>query len=153
MREKIKRPVTVWLTQMLLVILLLLDIFLIVNALFYAFTEERTAWGFRQVLVLIIELATLAMLITAFWGLATKRMYGRWLSLIMLIFWWAIMLLSQLYPSPGPIKPYEYDNRVERISGSVTQVAVHGFFLILIFRLATARKVSDFFCNERKQVE
>lgn len=153
MREKIKRPMTIWLTQMLLVIFLLLDTFLIVNALIYAFTAEGTAWGVRQILFLFVELATLVILIKAFWGLARKKTYGRWLSLVILIFFWAIMLLSQLYPSPGPIKPYEYDNRVERLSGSATQVVIHGFFLILIFRLATARKVSDFFRSEQKQVD
>lgn len=146
MKEGAKRPATVWLTQVMLVIFLLLDIFIIVNGLVYASAAGQSImWSFRQILWLIALFSVAVMLVAAFWGLVKRKAYGRWLSLALLTFLWAIMLLSQLYPSPGPIKRYEYDNGTQRVAGGVTQVVIHALILTLLFRLAFARRVSEFF--------
>jgi hypothetical protein len=149
--NNLKRPPTVWLTQSLLVLfaLLFLSVFLLnlVNLL------RSPAGNFSIIATIIgysIMIGMVLLLVSAFFGLAKRRMYGKWLGLLSLILIWALLLFIQWRAPSGPYKRFEYDNPTQVASAAIFQLLLHGLFLTLILRLSFAKKVKEFF---RKKVE
>ena len=147
-----KRPPAVWLTQTLL--------------LFYA-----VLWAFR----ILVSLATLVsvgsvsitraeigraigsgfvlVFLTAFWGLAQRKMYGKWLGVLSLSILWGLSLYVYFYPyiwpnagpSTGLFMHYEYNSPEEEGAAMIAEVLISAMYLTLILRLALAKEVNDFF--------
>ena len=147
--NNIKRPPVVWLTQSLLVLfaLLFLSVFLLnlVNLL-------RNRGGDFSVIATIIGYSVMVgmvlLLVSAFFGLAKRKMYGKWLGLLSLILIWALLLFMQWRPPSGPYKRFEYDNPAQVAGAAISQILLHGLFLTLILRLSFAKKVKQFFQKE-----
>jgi apolipoprotein N-acyltransferase len=153
MNTKIKRPPAVWLTQSLLIIFAMLWLFVFVfqlvrmlrNGLSEGVSIVRPLIGFP------IILGFACLLLLAFWGMAKRKTYGRWLSVLSLILLWGLILYIRIYPSTGPWKRYEFNSPAERAGGVVGQILISAVFLILILRLAFAKRVDEFF-RDRKEV-
>jgi len=140
-----KRPRTVWLTQALLIFfagLFLLGL-LINLARLGRLGEGASGIGAARGASLILGLVLL--LLVAFWGLAKRKMYGRWLGLVSLFLLWGIFSVIQYYPPAGPWKRYEYNSTAQLIGAGIFHACVHVLFLVLILRLSFARKVVGFF--------
>ncbi len=150
-RNHMKRPPTIWLTQSLLILfaLLLLSAFLLNLAVLLTHLAD----GFSVVRTLIVYALMLGIVVVlgvAFWGLAKRKMYGRWLGLLSLILLWSLLILIKLRGASGPYKSYEYDNPAQLAGAIIVQVLVHGLLLTLILRLAFSKSVRAFF---RKEIE
>jgi hypothetical protein len=144
-----KRPPTVWLTQVLLVIcsLGLLLVFLVYLVTLLPHLGE--ALFVLDALVGCLIIIGVALLFAiAFWGLVKRRTYGRWLSFSLLALQWCLVLVSQLRRASGPYQRYEFDNTAQVVGGVIAKLLIHGLFLTLILRLGFARKVAEFFRNQ-----
>jgi hypothetical protein len=150
MKNKVKRPPTVWLTQFLLTLLGLLWLFVILSGIPHIprRLEEGTSVirlfsGYAVLSAIVILLAF------AFWGLAKRKMYGRWLGLVCLILLWIIATYTQIRPPQGPIPLYQFNSPAEKVGGVIGQVLIQIVFLVLVVRLGTAKWVREFFQSDR----
>ena len=153
MNSQIKRPPSVWLTQTLFIIFALLWLgILILNLvpLLGGISEDesilRVAIGFSVILAFVL------FLLVAFWGLARRKRFGKWLGLVSLILIWILIVYTQLFPSPGPYQRYEYDNTAQLAGAFVTLSFIHVGFLVLILRLGFSKKVNQFFQKAESNV-
>lgn len=141
-----KRPPSVWLTQILLVVFAVLWLgILILNLvrLLGRFSDIDSI--FRVAIVSTVILVFVLFLLIAFWGLARRKRFGKWLGLVALILIWIVIVYSQVFPSGGPYKRYEYDNTAQLAGAFVTLSFVHIGLLVLILRLGLSKKVNQFF--------
>jgi hypothetical protein len=60
------------------------------------------------------------LLVIAFWGLAKRKNYGRWLGVLSLLLLWGLIIFIKLRRPPGPYKYYEYDNPAQ-LAGAAAQ--------------------------------
>lgn len=146
MDDRLKRPPSVWLTQSLLIIFALLFLFIFLLNLTF---QLRNHWrGFSMVRATIgcsIILGIVLLLLASFWSLAKRKALGRWLGIISLTLLWCLIILVQLSNPSGPYKYYEYNNTAELVGAAIFQTIFHGLFLLLILRLAFAKRVIAFF--------
>ncbi len=146
-----KRPPTIWLTQSLLILfaLLLLSAFLLNVAVLLTHLGNEFSIV-RILIVYAVWLSIVLLLAVAFWGLAKRKNYGRWLGVLSLLFFWGLMILTKLRRPSGPYQYYEYDNPAQLAGAIIVQVLLHGLILLLILRLSFSKRVTDFF---RKEIE
>ena len=152
MNEKVKRPPSVWITQVLLIIFALLFSLIWLNSLRLFAAPQSKASGGRFLIFTLIMLILLGMLSTAFWGLVKRRVYGRWLGIVSLIFIWGLLVYIQLFPSKGPYKRYEYDNATQLYAAYLWGALIYALFLILILRLAFSKNIGRFFQRKTEEV-
>ena len=146
MRSMMKRPLTVWLTQTLLIIFAALCLIaLLLNLMMLPGGVGRSVSIVRAAVGASITLGFVLLLLAAFWGLAKRKMYGKWLGLASLVLLWALFAVTQYFPPAGPWKRYEYNSTAQFVGAAIFQACVHALFLVLILRLGFARKVSEFF--------
>jgi hypothetical protein len=142
----IKRPPAVWVTQVLLVVftLLMLSVLLLDAAMLLTRRGELPSL-FPLLIVFAIIFAIILLFASSFWGLTKAKPFGRWLGVSSMVLVWGVILVAQLRRPSGPFKYYEYDNTTQLVSGIVAQLLLDSLFLILILRLAFARRVGEFF--------
>jgi hypothetical protein len=151
--NKIKRPASVWLTQILLIIFALLQLGIIVLNL--VTLRGRIGEGpsiLRVAVVFSIIFCFVLLHLVSFWGLVKRRMYGKWLGLASLLLIWGLIVYTKLFPATGPYKTYEYDNAAQLAGAFLALALIHALFLILILRLAFSKKVNQFFLSETNDV-
>jgi hypothetical protein len=142
----IKRPLSVWITQILLVVFgLLLLLTLLMDIAMVLTHLNETSVLIPTLVVFAVMFAILVLFAGSFFGMLKARAYGRWLAVLSMVLVWAFILLAQLRRPSGPFKYYEYDNRAQVVGAIFAQLLLHGLFLTLILRLAFARKVGAFF--------
>ena len=154
MNSKTKRPPSVWLTQILLMIFALL--WLAIVALNLARLPSAVAGGapiLRPVIVFSIIICFVSLLLISFWGLLKRRMYGKWLGLTSLILIWGLIVYVKLFPATGPYKTYEYDNAAQLAGAFLALSVIHALFLVLVLRLAFSKKVHQFFLRKTDDPE
>ena len=149
-----KRPPTIWLTQALVAIfgLVILFAFLVNLVVLLPHLSE----GFSIIPVLLacsVMLGVVLLLAIASWGLAKRRNYGRWLSVLWLLLFWGLLILMNLRRPSGPYQYYEYDNSAQLAGAVFAQVLLHGLILLLILRLSFSKSVKEFFRKEIESVE
>jgi hypothetical protein len=149
MNNRIKRPPTVWITQALLLVfaLLLLWVFLFNLAVLLSHLGEavslvRAAIGYSAMLGIWLLFAI------AFWGLAKRKPFGRWLGLLSIMLLWGFIILGQLRRPSGPYSYYGYNNTAQLVGATIVQILLDVAFLSLILRLAFAKRVGKFFRRE-----
>jgi hypothetical protein len=141
-----KRPLTVWITQIVLILFCLLILFILVRGTVLsdmALSGERLTPRFF--IALAVMLAIMVLLLIAFWSLATRRVYGRRLGVVSLVITWGIIVYTQLFPVTGPYQRYEYDNTAQLVGAFFSLSLIHALFLVLIIKLSFGSKVRDFF--------
>ena len=145
MTTKLKRPPTVWLTQILLAFFALL-IFLAVLLNLANRLRSEEPFPVAGVIFLCLVVTFIGVfLLTTFWGLAKRKGYGRWLGVAFLLVFWGLVLMGQLFRPSGPYQYYEYENDAQLVGGIIAAVCINGLLLLLILRLAFSKKVKDFF--------
>jgi hypothetical protein len=153
MNTKPKRPVTVWLAQGLLLIFLLVWLISLILDLVGLAKNGSDASVLRLVLGVLIIAGYGLMLVIAFWGLAKRRMYGKWLSVASLSFIWLLVLYIQIRPPQARYQRFEYENSAEVVGAVITAMVISSVFLIVILRLAFAKNVDRFFRHDESIVQ
>ena len=100
-----------------------------------------------------MDLLSGVLLLVAFWGLAKRKNYGRWLGVLSLLFFWSLIILIKLRRPSGPYQYYEYDNFAQLAAAIIVQVLLHGLILFLILRLSFSKSARQFFQEEIRPVE
>jgi hypothetical protein len=140
MKSIIKRPLIVWLSQL---------VFLL-DAIVYLFTGLTTILMLIRrepvPVSLVVRLAVLVvgfevLLLVPFWGLLKRKMYGRWLGVFSLIAIWGHITYLQLRPS---LKMSAYYAAEHSVAVFIGQLLINLAFLFMPLRLATAKKVTTF---------
>ena len=149
-----KRPPIIWLTQSLLILFALL----LLSAFVLNVVVLLTHWGnelsiVRIMIVYAVWLSIVVLSAVAFWGLAKRKNYGRWLGVLSLLFFWGLIILIKLRRPSGPSQYYEYDNPAQLAGAVIVQVLLHGLVLFLILRLSFSKSVREFFREEVRSVE
>jgi hypothetical protein len=145
MNNSARRPATVWIAQVLLLTFALVWMFsLTINLLLIA-RDGTTRSPLRVAVGAALLFGVVLLMLTAFWGLARKRVYGKWLGVLGLIILWAAIVYTQIRPVAGPIRQFEYNSKAELVGASITAVLISIGFLTLIVKLAFAKRVAAFF--------
>jgi len=146
METRIKRPTSVWVAQIVIFVFALVFSAPIVVALGALFGPNRQAGPmFSIVLVLIANVIFLALFIAAFWGMATRKPFGRWLGVGMLGLTFLLSIAGQVFRPEGPLEYAAYENETQRMSGILAQVLMSALFMLLLYYLAFGKKVAAFF--------
>jgi hypothetical protein len=137
-----RRPLSVWLTQILLVVLAIwFGAFAVFNLYHDLARSHFTVAAKATGLVLLLEL----LLVMAFWGLTKRKRFGWWLGLLCLVLLWAEVCYVQLRPQPPNSRIYTYGSPEDFAWNVITQVFVNISLLLLILRFAFAKRVRLFF--------
>jgi hypothetical protein len=145
---KPKRPVTVWLAQGLLLFFLLVWLVSLVLNLVGVARNGSDASALRILVGFSIITGYGLMLLIAFWGLARRKMYGKWLGVASLSFIWLLVVYIQIRPPRGPYQRYEYQNSAQVAGAVIAVLVISSLFLIVILRLAFAKNVARFFKHD-----
>lgn len=146
--HKPDRQVTVWIAQGLLLIFILLWLVSFILGLVGLARNGSDASTLRILMGALFVTGYGLMLLFAFWGLAKRRMYGKWLGVVSLSFVWLLVLYVQIRRPQGQYQYFEYQNSAEVVGAVITVLMISSLFLIVILRLAFAKNVDRFF---RKQ--
>lgn len=138
--ERPKRPPSVWIAQIVLTLFALVFIFL---PLLVVGNIPVSLFILVYLFVMFVLLVILP--IASVIGMAKRKSWGRWIGVGVLSFVFLISAISQILRPEGPVQRYEYSNTTQMISGVTAQVVLTGLFLLLILRLAFAKRVSRFF--------
>ena len=151
METKPKRPVSVWIAQILLIIFVLIFSASVLFALLAL--ASSGSFNFWILPVILINIVIIFAFLTGFWGMAQRRPYGRWIGVGMLSLMFVMSIVGQIMQTAGPLKPYEYSNATERMAGFMTQLVMAALFLFLMAHLAFASKVTAFFTPPSESLE
>ena len=146
-----KRPLSVWLTQALVMIfglLILSALLLNVVVLLSRLGDELSI--VRTLLVYGAMLGVVLLLAITFWGLVKRKNYGRWLSVFLLLLFWGLLVLMKLRRPSGPYQYHEYDNAAQLAGAVFVQILLHGLILLLLVRLSFSKSVREFFRKGNK---
>ena len=146
MKNKIKRPISVWIAQTILVIFALLFILTLLFALMATiFSPKFSVVG--AIITWFINILLVTLFLSSVWGMGQRKRYGRWLGVGMLSIILVFFTFSQMVQPAGPVEYYEYDNAAQRLGGLIAQVVFFGLFLWLILHLSFSKKVKAFFAT------
>ena len=152
-----RRPITIWIALVLTSLFALMFIvggaFILWNTLAITASESgkfNAGTVLRQALLLC---ALVAIPLLALHGLWRRKVYGRWLSIVILLVWLGSSIL--MHPNPfslgqedcrtGPVPCFQYSNRTQEEGARAGRLAVEAGLLVLIFKLAFAKSVKDYF--------
>ncbi len=153
MSTKVNRPATVWLTQGLLLIFAVIWLFSLTFNLIMIVKDGASASPLRILMGVSILGSVVVVLLIAFWGLAKRRVYGKWLGVASLSLLWLVIVYTQIRPPQGPLQGFEYNSPAQVVGAVIAGVFVSVLFLILIFRLAFTKSVDRFFSRHQSTVE
>ena len=148
-----RRPKTIWIAQILLllagiplsliaIVATLRDVALLVSN---GVPFSSVGW---LIAASIFRIGVVALFAFAFWGLVKRARYGRWLSIAVFLLLLTMSILGQVYRPSGPMEYYEYENSAERMGGFFGSILIYGLFALLLYRLAFGESVSEFFKRE-----
>jgi hypothetical protein len=145
MQQKPKRPPSVWISQIL--VFLFGVLILAMTFSMFVMLSRGSASSIPIGIYLVLGLYVLVgiLFFIAFWGLTTRKRFGRWLAVGLLSLMLILMTVGQVVRPSGPMEYAEYENNTQRISGTITQIVIGGLFLFLIFRLGFGKPASNFF--------
>lgn len=141
------RPVTVTVAQGILLVFAAVWFSSLVFNLVGIVRIGTNASPLRLISGLFVLICIVTVQVIAFWGLAKRRRYGKWLGVASLSFLWVVLLLIQIRPPQGPVARFEYTSTAQKIGGLIGVLAVNGVMLIVILRLAFAKSVDRFFTD------
>lgn len=153
MSSKVKRPATVWVTQGLLLLFALIWLFSLTSNLVMIAKNGANASPLRILVGVSILGSVVVLFLIAFWGLAKRRVYGKWLGVASLSLLWLAVVYIQVRPPQGPMQRFEYNSLAQVVGAVITGVFISVLFFILIFRLAFTKSVDNFFSRRQSIVE
>jgi hypothetical protein len=144
MEKGVRRPVSVWIAQILLVILAVVYLYtfakLIIALWILGADLINSYW-----VVVTINAVIILLVLVAFWGMARRRMYGRWLGVGILSSLFLFSTYAQFFRSSGPLQYDEYENATQAAAGFASDVFMGGLVLWLLLTLFFSKKVNVFF--------
>ena len=154
MENSMKRPVSVWIAQILILISGLPFSFIallsVLSDSIFLKQAGPTAFSlFAVVLFAILKLALVSVYIFAFWGLAKRKEYGRWLAIIWLVLIIGLSVVGQIFRTSGPMEYYKYENSAQLLGGFLASALIYGLLGLLLYKLAFCSNVKAFFQAER----
>lgn len=135
-----KRPVSVWLSQVLLIIVFVLSLLAIIYSI-QIVVASRGATGVIQ-FDLIFILAWIIIWVISFDGMQRRKTYGRWLTVVM--FFSIGVIMSAVFFGTRPFQR-EYSFFVELATYSLMFCIFVLPFFVLALSLAVSRRVKMFF--------
>lgn len=173
MDDQVRRPLSVWLTQALFLMVILQFAITLLLMLFLCFSKGglEDCWSPSRIFYLVGSFGALMLIGLAFWGLQNRKQYGRWLGAIILVSSIAVgttrshyfqMLYGAIVRGQSlPVPPYEcWKWRVGSVDqtscgySTYSDLALRGFLDILFpqillgllaMRLISSRAVKRFF--------
>jgi hypothetical protein len=147
METKPKRPISVWIAQ---IVMILGSLLFLLPLVFLLFLPGAAGIGsiFGLVFLVTIYIGISFLFGLAFWGMARRRSYGRWIAVGMLSFFVATALLGTITRPSGPLPYAEYENATQAIAGFVTQVIMFVLLIWLTVALAIGKRAAAFFSGE-----
>lgn len=155
MKNKIKRPISVWLAQILLlisVVLLLTQPFVgafsaYSTARYYAIPDNYAAFLVLRVLLygFVINAPVAIVFLWAFWGASKHKRYGRWMTVILLLLVSIACAISVFVDPYSPTDYYDSTNGLLSAGVLITKIGAIMFLLFVVFRIAFAERVTAFF--------
>ena len=143
-RNKImKRPPSVWITQGIITIFALSFFSGVLRSMFLS-GFEISGWALLR-LVLITTL--MAIWIGAFWGLARRTQWGKWLGVVSLAILLGFVIYNNYFPVSGSVKKFEYSNDAQRAGGRDGTIMIQLSLILLMSRLIFSKKVNHFFIS------
>lgn len=140
MDVKPKRPVSVWIAQILLLLVAILySLPLVMN---YDFLWNRNlppSYVLTAAALFIFNLLISSVALASFYGMAKRMRFGRWLGVGMLSLVVIIVAVSAL------TDPTRYANSSQKAGATLVQLYVEGLFIGLVLHLVLSKKVASFF--------
>ncbi|UBF25078.1 hypothetical protein K9N68_26105 [Kovacikia minuta CCNUW1] len=168
MNGEVKRPLSVWITQILVLFTLIPGIGLTILHLFECFLPmtATVCWSPQGAIEILSANTFLLMLVLTFWGLQKRKQYGKWLGIIVLtVLTIALLLRSEylqviyrfiLFGQQIPPPPYygwkglaaSYSYGYSSYSDLATKVLfellVRGSLILVMVNLAIGKSVQRF---------
>ena len=155
MRNGIRRPPSVWISQTFLLIsaLLLLSLPVLsyqsMNGVYrhYGVDTETAARIVNQYVIqqLTIVSPFAAVILWGFWGIARRKPYGRLVGIVALsLVSLAIVTSVVVYPY-SPVDYYDSTSQIQSVAVIMSKLILTGLILSVVTRLAFAERVVDFF--------
>ncbi len=137
MGNKVKRPVSVWIAQALFVFYVLIIVLASFLVMMLTQPSERSFVG--VLLTTILSVVLIALTATAFWGMATRRSYGRWLGVSILSFMSIFAHVGNvLFPS----------NFTKPMATKIMEILFSIFVFVVTLHIALSDKVGAFFTGK-----
>jgi hypothetical protein len=153
MSNRVARPGTVWATQGLLLLFALIWFFSLTSSLVMIARDGSNASPLRILVGVSILGSVVVLFLVAFWGLAKRRIYGKWLGVASLSLLGVAIVYTQVRPPQGPLRQFEYNSPAQVVGAVIAGVFIGVLFLILIFRLAFSKSVDRFFSQRQPSDE
>jgi hypothetical protein len=160
--DRIKRPPSVWITQAITLLFLILFLFGGISSIVRCLLSGASKCPSLEILLraIVVSGGISTILFFTFWGLLRRKRYGKWLGVMSLALLLGLFLIGEqsrvIYGyilSGGQVKRampagyYDFSNDAQLIGAATFHVLLHLSLLVLIFRLAFARSVGRFFHN------
>lgn len=137
-----KRPPSVWISQLLLMLYALIMLAVVWSAAFSLFYRQA---GPGPIFGFLLILGAMSLFVAAFVGLAKRKGWGRWMAFALLSLMCVLGLINQFVQVPGPIE-YAEPRTSGEMSGYIAgSVVMFSLFAFLIYRLGFGRAASEFF--------
>ncbi|MGH9752661.1 MAG: DUF2127 domain-containing protein [Blastocatellia bacterium] len=160
--DRIKRPPSVWITQIIIPLFLIPFLFSglspIVRCLLSSDSKCLSLETLLRAIFVFGGISTISFF--TFWGLLRRKRYGKWLGVLSLALLLCLLLMGEqsrvIYNyilSGGHVKRamptgyHDFSNDAQLIGAATFTVLLHLSLLFLIFRLAFAKPAKRFFHN------
>jgi hypothetical protein len=135
MGEKVKRPWSVWIAQIVFVYCVLMYFLAFILAMMTTTPSERFFVGF--LFTTIVGVGSTALFVTAFWGMATRKPYGRWLGVGMLSVMLIFLNVEQIF----------FGSDTGRL---IVKILLSVLLFVVILHISLSDKASAFFARKIK---
>ncbi|HKX30697.1 MAG TPA: hypothetical protein VJ302_23610 [Blastocatellia bacterium] len=163
MKNRVKRPPSVWITLILILLCMLPFLKGLVSSVLRCLIggPEGCVTGIMILRWILVLGVTITLPLFAIWGLYQGKRYGQWLGIALLIVVTAVMIANPTSKmaysyilSAGKVRQalppeyYNFSNDAQRLSGAITTVSMQAGLIILILRLAFAKAARRYFQGE-----
>lgn len=157
MENHIKRPPSVWVTQILVLIwtLALLSAwsFSVISTIkslgYYGVSSRQFMFPIAKFFAMTFAAISpfLILGIVASWGLVRRKRFGRWTAVGLMTLLLLSFVIGDIFQPSGPMAYYEYANSRQAVAGALTAITICGLSLFLIYRLAFGSAANAFFAK------
>lgn len=152
--EKVRRPPSVWITQILLGLLGAFWGLMFLTQFVLTITRFGSAAELVFGLFASLIVGTFALVfLTGFWGLFRRRVYGRWIGVVGVAFVTVASLLGSIVRPGDPSQYYQYTNSSQLFGAVTAQLVLTGLLLFLAYRLGFGDQANSFFRSTDQDIE
>ena len=145
MLEKLSRPPSVLITQVILI--MIGGLWLVGGPLFLLASIRNPAVSTEYVVFGVMMIVMSLSFLVGFWGLVKRKTYGRWIGVIGLSFLLLSIFVGDTFRPAGPLAYYEYKDSAAGTGAVVAAIVFYGLIIFLIYRLARGKRANAFFAG------